>query len=67
MSMLGIFYIFYLSYFDYIQVFGWAGIMVAIFSVLNVQSLFLMIISYYIHKLNIETKNRPNFFIRKII
>lgn len=66
-STFAIFYILYLSFFDLIEVFGWAGIMISIFSILNIQSLFLMIISYYIHKLHIETKNRPNYFIRKII
>lgn len=66
-SSFAIFYIFYLSFFDYIQVFGWAGIMVGIFSILNVQSLFLMIISYYLHKLHVEAKDRPNYIIRKII
>ena len=66
-STFAIFYVLYLSFFDFIEVFGWAGIMISIFSILNIQSLFLMIISYYIHKLHIESKNRPNYFIRKII
>ncbi len=66
-SFFAIFYILYLSFFDYIQVFGWAGIMVSIFSILNIQSLFLIIISYYVHKLHVESKNRPNYLIRKII
>jgi len=66
-SIFAFFYILYLSIFNYIQVFGWAGIMLTILSLLNIQSLFLMIVSHYINKLHIETKNRPNYCIRSII
>ena len=62
-----ILYILYLAFFDLIQVSGWTGIMGGILSILIIQSLFLIIISLYVNKLYKETKNRPNYLIRKIV
>ena len=67
LSSSAILYILYLALFDIIQVAGWAGVIGGILSILIIQSLFLIIISLYVNKLYSETKNRPNYLIRKIV
>jgi len=67
LSSIAILYILYLALFDLIQVAGWAGVIGGILSILIIQSLFLIIISLYVNKLYSETKNRPNYLIRKIV
>ena len=62
-----ILYILYLAFSDLIQVSGWTGIISGILSILIIQSMFLIIISLYVNKLYKETKNRPNYLIRKIV
>lgn len=67
LSFIVILYILYLAFSDLIQVSGWTGVMGGILSILIIQSLFLIIISLYVNKLYKETKNRPNYLIRKIV
>lgn len=67
LSSITILYILYLAFSDLIQVSGWTGVMGGILSILIIQSLFLIIISLYVNKLYLETKNRPNYLIRKIV
>ena len=67
LSLSTILYILYLALFNLIEVSGWTGIISGILSILIIQSLFLIIISLYISKVYKETKNRPNYLIRKII
>ena len=67
LSFSTILYILYLALFNLIEVSGWTGVMSGILSILIIQSLFLITISLYMSKLYKETKNRPNYLIRKII
>ena len=67
LSSIAVLYILYLALFDLIQVSGWTGIIGGILSILIIQSMFLIIISLYVNKLYKETKNRPNYLIRKIV
>lgn len=66
LSLIGIFYILYLKFFAGIAVEGWAFIALSISLFGGLNSLFIGVIGEYVGKSYIESKQRPNFSVRKI-